>query len=73
MQGLAQGCTLPSNLFQVFIDNTTVAVEAANQGVMMGEDKVSALMFAVDVVGILEAPEGLHKQTEKAFSRVHYR
>ena len=43
-----------------------VAVEAAKQGVTMGEDTVSGLIFADDFVGILETPEGLQKQTEEA-------
>ena len=43
-----------------------VAVEAARQGVTVREDTVSGLMFADDVVGISETPEGLQKQKEKA-------
>ena len=45
----------------------TVAVEAAKQGITVGEDTVSGLMFADDFVGISETPEGLHKQIERAF------
>ena len=43
-----------------------VAVEAVKQGVTIGEDMVSGLMFADDFVGISETPEGLQKQIEKA-------
>ena len=43
-----------------------IAVEAAKQGVKVGEDMVSGLMFADDFVGISDAPEGLQKQIEKA-------
>ena len=43
-----------------------VAVEAAKQGVTMGEDMVSRLMFADDFAGISENPEGLQKQVDKA-------
>ena len=45
-----------------------VAVEAAKQGVTVGEDTtvVSGLMFADDFVGIAETPEGSQKQIEKA-------
>ena len=42
-----------------------VAVEAARQGVTVGEDTVSGLMFADDIVGISETPEELQKQIEK--------
>ena len=41
-----------------------VAVEAAKQGVTVGEDAVSGLMFADDFVGISETPQGL-QQIEK--------
>ena len=43
-----------------------IAVEAAKQGVTMGEDTMSGLMFADDFVGISETPEGLQKQIDKA-------
>ena len=43
-----------------------VAFEAAKQGVTMGEDIVSGLVFANDFVGISETAEGLQKQVEKA-------
>ena len=62
VQGIAQGCTLSPDLFKVYIDDVIVAVEAAKQGVTMGEDTVSGLMFADDFVGISETPEVLLKQ-----------
>ena len=43
-----------------------VAVEAAKQGVTVGEDTVSGLTFANDFVEISETPKGLQKQVEKA-------
>ena len=68
LQGVAQGCTLSPNLSKVYIYmyDMILAVEAAKQGVTMGEDTVSRLMFADDFVGISETPEGLQKQIEKA-------
>ena len=65
LQGVEQGCTLSPNLFKVYINGMTLAVEAAKQGVTMGEDPVSGLMFADDFVGISETPEGLQKQIEE--------
>ena len=65
LQGVARGCTL-SNLFKVCINDMIVAVEESKQGVTMGEDTVSGLMFSDDFVGISETPEGLKKQIEKA-------
>ena len=41
-------------------------IEAAKQGVNVGEDTISGLMFAHDFVGIAETPDGLQKQIEKA-------
>ena len=38
-----------------------VAVEAAKQGVTVGEDTVSGLTFANDFVEISETPKGLQK------------
>ncbi|MEP2874451.1 MAG: reverse transcriptase domain-containing protein [Hyphomicrobiales bacterium] len=66
LQGVAQRCTLSPNLFKIYINDLIVAVEAARQGVTVGEDTVSGLMFADDFVGISETPEGLQKQIEKA-------
>ena len=47
LQGVAQGCTLSPNLFKVHNNDMIVAVEAAKEGVTVGEDKVSGLMFAI--------------------------
>ena len=52
------------NVIKVY--NNDIAVEATKQGVTMGEDTVSGLMFADDFVGISETPEGLQKQIQKA-------
>ena len=46
LQAVAQGCTLSSSLFKVYDNDMIVAVEASNQGVTMGEDTVSGLVFA---------------------------
>ena len=43
-----------------------VAVEAARQGVTVGEDAVSEVVFSDEFVGISELPEGCQKQIEKA-------
>ena len=57
LQGVAHGCTLSPNLFKVYINDIVATVEAAMQGVTMGEDTVSGLMFAHDFVGVSETPE----------------
>ena len=50
----------------IYINVMIVAAGAAKQGVRMGEDTVSGLMFADDFVEILGTPEGLQKQMEEA-------
>ena len=59
---------LSPSVYKVYFINNgmIVAVEAAKQGVTMGEDTVSGLMFADDFVGISETPKGLQKQIERA-------
>ena len=49
-----------------YTSDLIVAVEASKQGVTVGEDTVSGLMFADDFVGTSETPEGLQKQIKKA-------
>ena len=70
LQGVAQGYTLSPNIFNICINDliliVLIAVEAANQEVTVGEDTVSGLVFADDLMGMSETPEGLQKQIEKA-------
>ena len=55
------------SIYSRYIFTTMIVdVEAAKQGVMVGEDTVSGLTFADDFVGISETPEALQKQIEKA-------
>ena len=48
------------------INEMIVQVEAAKQGVTVGEIRCRGLMFADDFVWTSETPEGLQKQTGKA-------
>ena len=61
-----QGVALSPDIFKIYIDDLIVADETAKQRVTVGEDTVSGLMFADDVVGISKTPEGLQKQIETA-------
>ena len=49
--GVAQGCRLSPNLSTEYINDMIAAVEAAKEGVTVGEGKVSRLVFANDFVG----------------------
>ena len=69
LQGVAQGCTLSLNVFQINIDDMiAAAVEPAKKARSheMGEDTVSGLMFADDFVLVSETPEGLQERIENA-------
>ena len=57
LQGVAQGCTLSPNLFKVHNNDMIVAVEAAKEGVTVGEAKVSGLMFAIISWGYQKHPK----------------
>ena len=46
--------TIAQSIFKVYINGMIVAVEAAKQGVTMGEDTVSEMMFADDFGQISE-------------------
>ena len=52
IQGDAQGCTLSTNLFKLYVNDMIVTVGTAKQGVTVGEDTMSVLIFADDFVGI---------------------
>ena len=60
--------TIALNIFKIYTNDMRVAVKAAKEGVTMGEDTGSRLMFADDVVGISETPEGLQKTDRKGTS-----
>ena len=55
-----------SGYFEVYVTDMIAAVEEAKQGVTVGEDTVSGLMFAVYFVWVSETSQGLQKQIENA-------
>ena len=71
LQGVAQGCTQPPSLFKVYINDTIVAVEAAKQGVTVGEDAASGLVLADGFVAIFETREGLQSKSRRHCSRIY--
>ena len=61
LQGVAQGRTSLPNPSEAWTNDLIVAVEAAKQGVTVGNDTVSGLMFTDDFVGVSETTEALQK------------
>ena len=53
-------------VFKVFINGLISAIESAQQGVKVGDDMVSGLMFADDFAGISGTAERLQEQIEKS-------
>ena len=53
-------------MFKASIDDLIAAIEAVKQGVMLGEETTSGLMFSDDFVGKSEIMAGLQKRREKA-------
>ena len=51
---------------QGFIQHLTLAIESTHQGIKVGNDMESGLMFADDFLGILGTVEWLQEQIEKA-------
>lgn len=71
LQGYAQGCRISPPLIKVFIGDMTIPVEAAKQGVEVGDHMVSGSTFANDFVGLSETPEGLQRQNRRG-SRMNH-
>ena len=70
LQGVAQGCTLSPTLFNTFFNGLIVATESSQQGVKVGDDMVSGLMFADDIVGISGTADRT-KGTNRESARIH--
>ena len=54
LDGVAHRCALSPSLFNIYVIVMTEAVEAEKQGVTVGEDTLSVLVFADYFVGISE-------------------
>ena len=55
--GLKQGCTLSPALFNTFINELIDHLKIANQGILFGDCKLNALLYADDMVLVAESPE----------------
>ena len=61
LQEVAQGWTLLPTMCKTSINDLILAIESAQRQVEVGDDMVSGLMFADDVVGISGTAEGVQK------------
>ena len=61
MNGLKQGCMLSPLLFNLFINDLVEAINSLGVGVDIGQEKVSVLLYADDLVLLAETEADLQK------------
>ena len=64
--GLREGCVLIPLLFSLFINEMATEVTPRGDGWLVGERKISLLMFADDVVLIARSARGLQRSLDIA-------
>ena len=60
-RGLRQGCTLSPLLFSLYLEEFTRRVKGTGLGIKIGEDLLTLLLFADDIILVAESPEDLQK------------
>ena len=64
-QGVRQGCPLSPTLFNCFVNEFIVSLEALGVGVQVGQKMVDGLLYADDVVLLADSPEALQTMIDK--------
>ena len=68
-QGVAQGCSLSSILFSVFINDLLKEVEQVELGIQLSSGKTfGGMLFADDFVGVSDSKENLQKLIDVVYS-----
>ena len=66
---MAQGCSLSSILFSVFINDLLKEVEKAELGIQLGEGgRIGSMLFADDFVAFSDSKEQLQKLIDLVIS-----
>ena len=58
--GVKQGCSLSPTLFSLYLNDLVNEFDDKCQPALLGEKKISCLLYADDLVLISESPDGLH-------------
>ena len=57
--GLQQGCVLTPILFNLFVNDLPASIAATNEGVQFGDNTISSLLYADDLVMIADSEQAL--------------
>ena len=57
--GLRQGCVLTPILFNLFVNDLPVSIAATNEGVQFGDNTISSLLYADDLVMTADSEQAL--------------
>ena len=65
--GLWQGCVLTPILFNLFVNDLPASIVATNEGVQFGDNTISSLLYADDLVMIADSEQALQTLLGKVY------